>query len=401
MNTAPVTNTSVSVGEKVRLPWAALLVMSLTAFALITTETMPAGLLSQIAAGMDVSEGTAGQYVSAYALGTVIFAIPIVSITRGVRRKRLLLLGLLAFLIVNTITALTSSIVLALSMRFIAGIFSGLLWGMLAGYARRITTKDLAGRALAVASIGTPIGLALGTPLGSWLGTTFDWRWAFGALSILVVVTMGLVAILVPDAPGQHAETHKPIHFVLRLPGVGMILAVVVVWMLAHNTLYTYFSVYLRDAGIAMGVDVAFVIFGISALVGIGITGALIDRAIRPLIIASVALFVIASVIFLVGHDSETAVIIAIVLWGVAYGGAAPQLQTAMSEATGHNADVGNAVLGVAFNLAIFSAGVLGALLISGGGLLLPVVIIGLTTAALVIAIVAPRASFRNHRVSH
>ena len=55
-----------------RLPWAALLVMALMGFLLIATETMPAGLLPQIATGLATSEGTAGQLVSAYALGTIL-----------------------------------------------------------------------------------------------------------------------------------------------------------------------------------------------------------------------------------------------------------------------------------------------------------------------------------------
>lgn len=53
-----------------RLPWASLLVMALMGFLLIATETMPAGLLPQIVAGLAITEGTAGQFVSAYALGT-------------------------------------------------------------------------------------------------------------------------------------------------------------------------------------------------------------------------------------------------------------------------------------------------------------------------------------------
>src|SRR3954467_11185227 len=65
--------------EAATLPVAALLVMALVGFLLIATETMPAGLLPQIAAGMDVTEGLAGQYVSAYALGTVVAAIPAVA----------------------------------------------------------------------------------------------------------------------------------------------------------------------------------------------------------------------------------------------------------------------------------------------------------------------------------
>ena len=376
-------------------PWAALLLMALTGFILIATETMPAGLLPQIAAGMGVAEGTVGLYVSAYALGTVIAAIPAVSLTSEVRRKPLLLIGLTGFLVVNTITAFSTSIALSLTMRLLAGAFSGLLWGMLAGYARRITPPALAGRALSIASLGTPIGLAVGTPFGSWLGTTLDWRWSFGALSILTLITLGLIAALVPDAAGQPAHTKMPIHRVLVTPGVAAILTVIILWMIAHNTFYTYISAYLRSAEVQLGVDVALVIFGVAALVGIWITGAVVDRAVRPLVLTSIGLFTVAGVVFLLGSALVVAVVIAIVLWGVAFGGAAAQLQTAIAEASGDNADVANALLGVAFNLAIFAAGVLGALLISGGdGLVLAPVMIGFAVTALIVAAVARRGAF-------
>ncbi|RYV53070.1 MFS transporter [Pengzhenrongella frigida] len=369
--------------------------MALTGFVLIATETMPAGLLPQIAAGMGVTEPAVGQYVSAYALGTVIAAIPAITLTRGLRRKPLLLLGLTGFLVANTITAFSPDLVLSLATRFLAGAFSGLMWGMLAGYARRITAPDLAGRALSIASLGTPIGLAVGTPFGSWLGTTFDWRWSFGALSILTLVTLALIVTLVPDAPGQRAETRMPLHRVATLPGVAAILAVIFVWMLAHNTVYTYISAYLRTADVGLTVDTALVVFGVAALVGIWITGAVVDRALRPLVLASIGLFAVAGGVFLLGHDSLTAVLIAITLWGVAFGGAAAQVQTAIGDASGENADVANALVGVSFNLAIFTAGVVGALLISGGdGLVLPTAMIGLALVALSIAAVARRSAF-------
>jgi len=85
----------------------------------------------------------------------------------------------------------------------------------------------------------------------------------------------------------------------------------------------------------------------------------------------------------------------AVAAWGVAFGGAAAQVQTAIGEASGENADVANALLGVSFNLAIFTAGVLGALLISGGdGLVLPAVMIALAVVAFSIAAVARRSAF-------
>lgn len=377
------------------LPTAALLVMALTGFLLIATETMPAGLLPQISAGLGVSEGTAGQYVSAYALGTVVCAVPAVTLTRGFPRRPVLLAAVAVFLVATGVTAVSSDVALSLAARFVAGACSGLLWGMLAGYARRISSPEQAGRALAVASLGTPVGLALGTPLGSWLGSAVGWRWSFAATAALALLVLGLVVLLVPAAPGQRAETREPLHRVVRLPGVAPVLVVILLWMVGHNTLYTYVSAYLRTAGVGVPVEVALVVFGGCALLGLWVTGVLIDRALRRLVLLSVAAFVVTGVTLLLASGWRTAVVAAIVLWGLAFGGAAAQLQTAVSEAAGENADVANSFVGTAFNLAIFAAGVLGALLVSAdGGRALPAVLAVSAAGALVVVLVARRAAF-------
>jgi predicted MFS family arabinose efflux permease len=382
-------------GQAASLPWAALLVMAFMGCLLIATETMPAGLLPQISAGLSISEGSAGQLVSAYALGTVIATMPLIALTRGLRRKPVFLLGITGFLITNLIAAFSPAFALSLGARFLAGACSGLLWGMLGGYARRISAPQFAGRSLAVASIGTPIGLAVGTPFGSWLGTTYGWRWSFGVLSILTLVTVVLAVVLVPDAAGQRAASRVPVAGVLRIPAVALVLAIIVTWMVAHNVVYTYFATYLRSAHIALPVDVALVTFGVAALVGVGITGSLVDRALRRLVLVSITFFVVGGVIFVVGHHSLVAVLVALVVWGVGYGGAATQLSTAISDAAGENVDVANALLGVAFNLAIFAAGVIGAVLIGAlPALALPDFMIALASVALVIAFAARHSAF-------
>lgn len=378
-----------------RLPYAALLIMALMGFVLIASETMPAGLLPQIATGMTVPEATAGQLVSAYAMGTVIAAIPLTAMTRGLRRKPVALTGLLGILAANVITAASPDIVLSLGARVFAGACSGLLWGLLAGYARRISPAQHAGRALAVASIGVPAGLALGTPFGSWLGSTLGWRYAFVALSILAIVTVALTVAVVPDAPGQRASSRLPVNKVFAIPGVAAILLVIVAWMLAHNTFYTYIATYLRFADVGLSTQAALMIVGAGAIAGVWITGALIDRALRPLVFTSIASFVLAGVVFGVGHSHLTPVLFALALWGVAFGGAATQLQTATAIASGDNADVANSLVGVAFNLAIFGGGFFGGLLISHfAGRGLPVVMVTLAVAALLVAVGARRSAF-------
>lgn len=390
----PPGTTSHHTPDRDRLPVAALLVMALMGFLLITTETMPAGLLAQIADGMSTSEGVAGQFTGVFALGTIAAAIPAVTLTRGLRRKPVFVVGSLGLLAANVVTTFSDTIALSLAARLIGGAFAGLLWGMTAGYARRITAPQHTGRALAIASLGVPTGLAVGTPFGSWLGTTLDWRWSFGTLSILTAVAVVLVVALVPDAPGQEAASQAPLTQVLRLPGVAAILAVIVAWMLAHNINYTYISSYLASGGLGLSVDVALVVFGVAAIGGIALTGAVIDRTLRPLVLGSITSFVVAGGLLVVGRGSTVVVLVAIVLWGLAFGGAAAQLQTAISIAAGDNADVANSMLGVAFNLAIFAAAVIGAVVIGTfDPVALPVLMVALALAALAMIHAARRSA--------
>ncbi|MCA1221114.1 MFS transporter [Streptomyces sp. 8L] len=388
--------TTASPRSDTRLPLAALTVMASTIFIVIMTETMPAGLLPQIADGIGVSAGAAGQLVSAYAIGTVLAAIPAIVLTRGVRRKPLLVVGLLGFLIANTVTALAPDLALALVVRFVAGAFSGLLWGMLAGYALRITAPERAGRALAIAMSGTPVALAAGTPLGTWLGATVGWRWTFAAMSLLVALVLVAALFLVPDAPGQEARTRLPFAKVLRLPGVATILAVVFVWMLAHNLMYAYIAPYVQQAHLDLKPDVALVVFGVAAIGGIWITGTLVDRMMRRLVLASISLFIVAGAVLLATQGSTPLAIVAIILWGVAFGGSATQLQTATGAAAGANADAAIALVTTSFNLAIFAAGAVGGILVDGvGARSLPVAMIVLAAVSLIAVGFGRRAAFR------
>ncbi|WKK70468.1 MFS transporter [Rathayibacter oskolensis] len=245
-STAPV---STAEQTEPAMPWLALALLATMGFLLVAAETMPAGLLPVIAEGMGISEGTVGQFISVWALGTVIVTVPAISLTRGLRRKPLLLSAIACLIAANTVTALSSDVVVSLVSRFLAGAFTGIIWGMLAAYGRRISPPRRAGLALSIVSVGAPVGFALGTPLGAWLGTALDWRWSFGGLSLLALVTFGLIALFVPDAPGQPktAAESLPLARVLAMPGVGVVCLVIVVWMLAHNTIYTYIAPFLRE----------------------------------------------------------------------------------------------------------------------------------------------------------
>lgn len=379
-----------------RLPIAGLLALAMTGFICIVTETLPAGLLPQVSAGLGVSQAWAGQTVTAYALGSLLAAIPLTIATRGWRRRTVLLMTIIGFLVFNSATALSTNYWLTLVARFFAGVAAGLAWSLIAGYARRMVAPWQQGRALALAMVGTPVALSLGVPLGTLLGATVGWRMAFWIMSALTLVLIAWVLAKVPDYPGQSSHERMPLRRVFLTPGVRPVLAVVIAWMLAHNILYTYIAPFVAPAGLGKRVDLVLLVFGTAALAGIWVTGKLVDRHLRTTVLASLGAFGVTALVFGVAPVTPAIVYLGVAVWGVSFGGAATLLQTALADAAGNGADVALSMNVVAWNGAIALAGVVGGMLLGAWGVAaFPWVLLALVGVAFLIAWGAHAHAFR------
>ncbi len=351
-----------------KLPIGGLLALAMTGFIGILTETLPAGLLPQISAGLHVSEALAGQTVTVYAIGSILAAIPLTVATRSWRRRTVLLTAIIGFLLFNTVTALSSNYVLTLIARALAGIAAGLCWSLLASYARRMVLPHQQGRALAIAMVGTPIALSLGVPLGTWLGKLIGWRGTFGGMSVLTLILIAWVLLKVPDFPGQARTQSLPLGRVFTMPGIRPILFVTATWMLAHNILYTYIAPFVVPAGLAQKVDLVLLVFGLFALLGIWIVGSIVDRWMRASTLISLAVFAASALALGIGGTLPTIVYGAVALWGLTFGGAATLLQTSLADAAGANADVAQSMSVTVWNGAIAGGGIVGGLLLESWG---------------------------------
>ncbi|MDQ9021856.1 MFS transporter [Acinetobacter sichuanensis] len=342
-----------------------LLALAMTGFICIVTETLPAGLLPQICTSMHISSAMAGQMVTVYAIGSLVTAIPLTIATRSWNRKHVLLLAIVGFLIFNSVTAFSNHYSLTLISRFFAGTSAGLAWSIIAGYARRLVATHQQGRALAIAMIGTPIALSLGVPLGTWMGNLIGWRMIFWIMSAFTLILIIWIVIKMPDYVGQTVRENFQFKKVLTTSGVRSVLAVVLTWMLAHNILYTYIAPFVETAGLGNRVDLILFAFGMSALIGIWITGRLVDAYLRRITLISLATFTLLAIIW--GFCAQYAVIvyIGVIFWGITFGGAATLLQTALADAAGNEADVALSINVVVWNTAIAIAGIIGGILLN------------------------------------
>ncbi|WP_413739090.1 MFS transporter [Sodalis sp. RH21] len=340
----------------------------MTGFICILTETLPAGLLPQIGEGLAVSPSMAGQMVTAYAVGSLLAAIPLTIATRTWKRRSVLLLTIVGFLLFNSVTAVSAHYWLTLAARFFAGVSAGLAWSLLAGYARRMVAVNQQGKAMAIAMVGTPIALSLGVPLGTWLGALVGWRAAFWIMSALTLMLIVWVLAKVPNYPGQAAHERVSLRTVLVTPGVRPVLGTVIAWMLAHNILYTYVTPFVAQAGLLARVDLVLLVFGLTALLGIWITGRLVDRHLRTAVLTSLATFGVVSLLFAWFASVPMAIYLGVAIWGVTFGGAATLLQTALADTAGDGADAALSMNVVAWNGAIAGGGLLGGILLHAWG---------------------------------
>ncbi|MEW9683140.1 MFS transporter [Pseudomonas sp. TE50-2] len=365
---SPAACAGASPASATRLPLSGLLALALTGFIAILSETLPAGLLDQIADGMQISQAMAGQWVTAYALGSLLTAIPLVTLTQGWWRRRALLLAIGGFILFNGLTAVSSDNTLTLLLRFCTGAAAGLAWGLIAGHARRMVAPVQQGKAMAVAMLGQPIALSLGLPIGTWLGALMGWRATFVMVTLAALLLAAWVVRAVPDFPGQAAGKRPAALAVLRTPGVARVLLVILAWILGHNILYTYIVPLLAAAGMADAVGQVLMTFGLASLAGIALVGLGVDRHLRGLVLLCLAGFALATLVLGQVQGAPWLVHVSVALWGLTYGGAPTLLQTACADAAGEGGDVAQSMLVTVWNSAIALGGIIGGLLLVGAG---------------------------------
>lgn len=377
------------------LPWIALLALAMAGFLTILTEALPAGLLPLMSNDLQVSPALVGQLITLYALGSLLSAIPLTALTRNWRRRPLLLIAIGGFAVVNSITALSTDYGLTLVSRFFAGVFAGLLWSLLAGYASRLVPEHLRGRAIAVAMVGTPLALSIGIPAGTLLGSAIGWRWTFAIMSVLSLLLVIWARLSLADFPGQNQQQRLSIRQVFVLPGIRPVLFTTLAFVLAHNILYTYIAPLLEPTGLSGQVDRVLLAFGVAALAGIWLVGVLIDRWLRELVLLSILLFMFTALAWAMNGDNSQLIYLYVILWGVAFGGAATLFQTASAITGGAAADVSQSMIVTVWNLGIAGGGLAGGLLLeSFGAQSFTWLVCLLLIAALLISASAHRAGF-------
>jgi len=355
----------------------ALLALTLSAFAIGTTEFVIVGLLPTVAADLSISIPSAGLLVSLYALGVAVGAPVLTALTGKLPRKALLLALMALFTAGNLLAWQAPSYETLVAARILTGLAHGVFFSIGSTIATGLVPREKAASAIAIMFTGLTVALVTGVPLGTFIGQHFGWRETFLAVSTLGAAAFIGSALFVPrnlahTPPASLLQQAK----VLAEPRLLLVYAKTAIGYGGTFIPFTFLAPILTDiSGFSAGsVGWVMLVYGVSVAVGNLWGGKLADR-LGPIPALRIIFALLAAVLLLLQFTAPHPwlAVGTVLLWGAVAFGNVPGLQVYVVKQaerfTPQAVDVASGLNIAAFNLGIAGAAWAGGLIVTHLGL--------------------------------
>lgn len=244
----------------------AILALAVGSFAIGTAEFVAMGLQPEMARSSSVDIPTAGQYISAYALGVVIGA-PLLAVATAKLSRKIVLIGLMFFYaLANIASACFSDFNILVVLRFVSGLPHGIYFGLATMVASSMVEMKERSKAVGDVMLGLTIATVLGAPGATWIGQLVGWQIAFILVGAIALLCCFLIWKFLPSIP--NASKTNPLRELsaLKQKQVWFLLVMVSVGASGLFSVFTYIKSTLMHIS---GVSLDWVPF-IMPLVGLG-----------------------------------------------------------------------------------------------------------------------------------
>ncbi|WP_409266487.1 MFS transporter [Massilia sp. BHUDP2] len=356
----------------------ALWALTLSAFAIGTTEFVIVGLIPTIAASLNVSVPSAGLLVSLYALGVAVGAPVLTALTGRVPRKQLLLGLMLLFTIGNLVAWMAPGYAALMAARVLTGLAHGVFFSIGSTIATSLVPKEKAASAIALMFTGLTVALVTGVPLGTFIGQHFGWQATFLAVSLLGLIAIVGSWILVPaDIAGSKPSSLLTQLAVLKKPRLLLVYAMTTLGYGGSFIAFTYLAPILQEVSgfAASSVSLVMLVYGVSVAAGNIWGGKLADRK-GPLPALQIVFALLALVLLVLGFTAPNKWLVlgTVLAWGAVAFGNVPGLQVYVVQRAErdapHAVDVASGLNIAAFNVGIAFGAWGGGLIVAKFGLM-------------------------------
>ncbi|MGK0687558.1 MFS transporter [Serratia marcescens] len=355
----------------------ALLALTISAFAIGTTEFVIVGLIPTIAEQLGVTVPSAGLLVTIYALGVAIGAPVLTALTSRIPRKMLLVGLMVLFTLGNLLAWQSPSYESLVSARLLTGLAHGVFFSIGSTIATSLVAKEKAASAIAIMFGGLTVALVTGVPLGTFIGQQFGWRETFLAVSLIGAVATVASIILVPNnIKNQGSAGVREQLKVLTHPRLLLIYAITALGYGGVFTTFTFLAPMMQELAGFSAPTVSWILlaYGVAVAVGNIWGGKLADRhgAVRALSFIFAALAVLL-LVFQFTASYSIAALLTVIVMGVFAFGNVPGLQVYVvqkaAQYTPNAVDVASGLNIAAFNIGIALGSVIGGQTVASLGL--------------------------------
>ncbi|WP_192355366.1 MFS transporter, partial [Mesorhizobium mediterraneum] len=308
--------------ERAEPAWGAVVSLALGVFGLVTAEFLPASLLTPLAQDLGVTEGTAGQAVTATAVVGAIAAPTMAIITRRLDR-RLVMWALTVLLILsNLVAAFASSLPVLLIARIMLGISLGGFWSMSAAMAMRLVPMRLMPRAMSIILTGVSVATVCAAPVGAYVGDIWGWRTAFMIAAIVGALALLVQIATLPKLPPAGVASFRTLLEVIKRPMIRVALLVVLLVASGHFAGFTYVRPFLEKVPVLDIETISLVLlaYGIGGFFGNFAGGFMAERSLKTAVGLAPLLIAVAALLLLTIGATPVVAAIAVAAWGFAFG---------------------------------------------------------------------------------
>jgi MFS transporter, DHA1 family, purine ribonucleoside efflux pump len=367
--------------------WFAVISMAVTSFALVSAEFLPAGLLTPMARDLGISEGTAGQVVTATASVGAVTAL-LSNVLIGKLNRKTVLIGLSALAIgSNLVAAVAADFWLLLLGRAGLGIALSGFWALSVAVVARLVGTNSTGRGMAIVTLGVSLATIAAPSMGALISDWLGWRVATALTAGLAAIAMLLQILSLPTLPASTSNSLSDIFRLMKRRTVQLGMLAILLLMTGHFAGSVYVRPFLEQVTqLGTGpIALALLGFGIAAVVGNVAGGRLADANIRMALVVTAVLMTL-STLALVLWGAHSGIAFALVtLWGLAFGMAPVVLPTNLSRGAPDSLEAAGSLMVVSFQVAISIGAVVGGYVVDHYGASAPLKFTAVLAASTVV----------------
>ncbi|MEG6346050.1 sugar transporter [Enterobacter hormaechei] len=303
-----------------RVAWLRVVTLAIAAFIFNTTEFVPVGLLSDIAASFHMETAQVGIMLTIYAWVVALMSLPFMLLTSQMERRKLLIGLFVVFIASHVLSFMAWNFTVLVISRVGIAFAHAVFWSITASLAIRLAPAGKRAQALSLIATGTALAMVLGLPIGRIVGQYFGWRTTFFAIGMGALITLVCLIKLLPKLPSEHSGSLKSLPLLMRRPALMSIYLLTVIVVTAHYTAYSYIEPFVQVvAGFSANfATVLLLILGGAGIIGSILFGKLGNQHASALVSSAIGLLLACLLLLMPAAGSESHLAILSLFWGVA-----------------------------------------------------------------------------------